>query len=101
MGQILHNRIRLECSSLNAHLYRKNIVPEPTCQCGGFESSDHFFFVCPIFVDARSRYLPANLNNFTTGDLLVGMVNKTNHENEALFMQAQEFIVESGRFARN
>ena len=27
MGQILHTRIRLECSSLNAHLYRKNIVP--------------------------------------------------------------------------
>ena len=97
MGQILHTRIRLECSSLNAHLYRKKIVPEPTCQCGGFESSNHFFFVCPIFVGARSRYLPANLNNLT----LFGMENKTNHENEALFMQVQEFIVESGRFARN
>ena len=33
-GQILHTRLRLECSSLNAHLYRKNLVPEPTCQCG-------------------------------------------------------------------
>ena len=101
IGQILHTRIRLECSSLNAHLYRKNIVPQPTCQCGGFESSYHFFFVCPIFVGARSRYLPANLNNLTTRDLLFGMENKTNHENEALFMQVQEFIVESGRFARN
>ena len=69
MGQILHTRIRLECSSLNAHLYRKNIVPEPTCQCGGFESSYHFFFICPIFVDARTRYLPANLNNLTTRDI--------------------------------
>ena len=101
IGQILHTRIRLECSSLNAHLYRNNIVPQPTCQCGGFESSYHFFFVCPIFVGARSRYLPANLNNLTTRDLLFGMENKTNHENEALFMQVQEFIVESGRFARN
>ena len=44
MGQIHHTRIRLECSSLNAYLYRKNIVPEPTCKCGGFESSYHFFF---------------------------------------------------------
>ena len=101
MGQILHTRIRLECSSLNAHLYRKNIVPEPTCQCGGFESSYHFFFICPIFVDARTRYLPANLNNLTIRDLLFGMENKTNHENEALFMKVQEFIVKSERFTRN
>ena len=101
MGQILHTRIRLECSSLNAHLYRKNIVPEPTCQCGGFESSYHYFFICSIFVDARTRYLPANLNNLTTRDLLFGMENKTNHENEALIMKVQEFIVKSGRFTRN
>ena len=100
MGQILHTHIRLECSSLNAHLYRKNIVPELTCQCGGFESSYHFFFVCPIFIDARSRYLPASFINLTTRDLLC-MENKTNHKNEALFMQVQEFKVESGRFARN
>ena len=101
IGQLLHTRIRLECSSLNAHLYRKNIVPEPTCQCGGFKSSYHFFFVCPIFLDARSKCLPANLINVTTSDLLFGMESKKNHENEALFMQVQEFIVESGRFARN
>ena len=56
------------------------------------------FFVCPIFVDARSRYLPANSNNLTTRDLLFGMENK---QTTALFMQVQEFIVESGGFARN
>ena len=70
-------------------------------QGGSFESSYHFFFVCPIFVDARSRYLPSNLNNLTTRDILFGIENKENHENEALFMQVQEFIVEPGRFARN
>ena len=43
MGQILPTRIRLECSSLNAHMYRKNIVPEPTCQFEGFESFYHCF----------------------------------------------------------
>ena len=79
----------------------KNIVPEPTWQCGGFEISYQFFFVCLIFVDARSRYLPASLINLMTRDLLFGMENKTNHENKALFMQVQEFIVESGRFAQN
>ena len=59
------------------------------------------FFVCPIFVDARSRYLPSSLINVAIRDLLFGMENKTNNENEALFMQVQEFIVKLGRFARN
>ena len=47
IGQILQARLRLGCSSLNADLYRKNIVPSPTCACGGFESAYHFFFACP------------------------------------------------------
>ena len=29
IGKILRTRFRLECSSQNAHLYRKNIVTEP------------------------------------------------------------------------
>ena len=44
-GQILHARLRMECSSLNSHLFRKNIVPSPSCICGGFESTYHFFKV--------------------------------------------------------
>ena len=28
IGQILQARMRMECSSLNSHLYRKNIVPD-------------------------------------------------------------------------
>ena len=43
IGQILQARMRMECSSLNSHLYRKNIVSTPSCQCGGFESPYHFF----------------------------------------------------------
>ena len=46
-GQILHTRLRLECSSLNSHLCRKNLVPEPTCKCGALESSYHYLFVSP------------------------------------------------------
>ena len=42
LGQILHARIRMACSSLNSDLYRRNIVPSPSCVCGGFESAYHF-----------------------------------------------------------
>ena len=44
-GQILYARLRMQCSSLNADLYRKNIIPSPSCSCGGFESANHFFYV--------------------------------------------------------
>ena len=82
-GQILHARLRLECSSLNSDLFRKHIVPSPSCQCGGFESATHFFFTCPIFTIARQRYLPDNLENFTARELLFGKKTQqskiTNH----------------------
>ena len=35
LGQILHARLRMDCISLNSHLYRKNIVESPSCTCGG------------------------------------------------------------------
>ena len=99
IGQILHARLRMECSSLNSHLYSKNIVAEPSCQCGAFESSSHFLFDCPRHAAARARYLPNNLDDFTLHDLLFGMETKPNQENEDLFIQVQEFIVNSGRFS--
>ena len=37
IGQILHARLRIECSALNAHFYRKNIVPSPSCICGALK----------------------------------------------------------------
>ena len=74
-GQILQARLRLECSSLNSDLYRKHIVPSPSCQCGEFESAAHFLFNCPIYTNERQTYLPNNLRTFTTKDLLFGCEN--------------------------
>ena len=99
-GQILHTRLRLECSSLNSHLYRKNLVPEPTCQCGAFESPYHYLFVCPRYANVRERYLPENLNNYTTRDLLQGVQTNTVQENETLLENVQRFILKTGRFDR-
>jgi hypothetical protein len=31
LGQILHARLRMQCSSLNHHLFRKNIVLYVSC----------------------------------------------------------------------
>ena len=100
-GQILHvhARLRMQCSSLNADLYRKNIVPSPSCTCGEFESAYRFFFKCTNYSLARSRYLPNNLNEFNTNDLLCGLSNVPDYENAKLFSKVQDFILHLKRFA--
>ena len=98
-GQILHARLRMDCSSLNGHLYKKNIVPSPSCSCGGYESVYHFFFKCPNYRITRDRILPNNLNEFNTNDLLYGLPTAIQNENETLFTQIQEFIIHSKGFA--
>lgn len=97
IGQILHARLRMECSSLNSHLYRKNIVDSPSCSCGEFESAYHFFFQCKKYSVARHTYL-SDLNNLTTHQLLYGSMDASDNENEILFLKVQEFIINSGRF---
>ena len=98
MGQILHARLRVESRSLNSHFYRKNIVPTPSCSCGGFESSYHFFFTCPKYSRIRNSYLPHNLHTFHTEHLLHGRDDLSDSENEQLFLQVQEFILQTKRF---
>ena len=97
-GQILQARLQLECSSLNSDLHRKNIVPSPFCRCCVFESRNHFFFTCPLYSLDRLRYLPANLDNLTSNDLLFGCENQSDEFNESLFLKVQEFLIRSGKF---
>ena len=35
-GQFFHARLGMQCSSLNVDLYRKNMIPSPSCSCGDF-----------------------------------------------------------------
>ena len=48
-GQIYHARLRMRSSSLNAHLFSKNIIDSPLCTCGVFEDTHHFLL-------SRTRY---------------------------------------------
>ena len=40
--QIMHTRLRTQCSALNSHLFNKNIVNSPLCLCRSEETSKHF-----------------------------------------------------------
>ena len=44
LGQVFHTRLRLECSSLNAQLYSRNLVESLLCTCGEIENAMHFLF---------------------------------------------------------
>ena len=49
-------------------------------------------------MNARQRYLPNNLENYTARELLFGKEKTTGHDNKPLFLQAQDFIIKTGRF---
>ena len=97
IGQILHARLRMGCSSLNSHLYTKNIVPSPSCACGEFESCYHFFLHCPRYANIRNTYLSGYLHTHSVPELLHGKVTATDEDNETMFCHVQEFIVKSKR----
>ena len=57
LGQILHSRLRMQCSSLNQHVYRKNIVDSPNCICGLTESTTYYLFHCPRYTAQRQMHI--------------------------------------------
>ena len=56
LGQIYHARFRTNCSSLNQHLFPKNIIDSPLCVCGAVEDTTHFLFRCHRFNNQRQEF---------------------------------------------
>ena len=90
----------MECSSLNSDLFRKNIVPSPSCSCGGFESAFDFFYTCPKYAGVRNTYLSDLLPTHNVHDLLFGKENAPDNGNGLLFLKVQDFIIKSKRFVQ-
>ena len=59
LGQILHARLCMNCSALNAHLFIRNLVESSNCICGITEIVVHFLLDCPRHTTLRDR--PFNL----------------------------------------
>lgn len=55
--QILHARLRLNCSSFNHTFYMKDIVASPICVCGLQEIDEHFFLLCPNYREERNHLI--------------------------------------------
>ena len=53
-GNILHTRLRLNSSNLQAHLYAQGKADSPSCSCGyPREDTQHFFLTCPLYTLPR------------------------------------------------
>ena len=98
--QSIHTRLRTQCSSLNQHLHRKNIIETPLCRCGEIESSYHFFFNCPFYTVIRHE-LFSTISSLCTPSLrvlLFGNDQLSLNENMFIFENVQKFISASKRF---
>ena len=89
IGQILHARLRLGCSSLNSDLYRKNIVNNASCSCGGFKSAYHFFYMCPRYTHLMNACFADELQRLNVNQLLFGVIDATTQENELFFLKSK------------
>ena len=75
-AQVLHARLRLACSSLNADLFNNHILMTNKCSCGSIETAEHFLLWLKWFRVAEnlqkecfcyfiiSFYTVANIHHF-------------------------------------
>ena len=99
--QILHTRIRNKCSALNHHLFLKNIVTSPLCDCGHIESSQQYFLECVLYQQIRHRLMNRIIRltrTVTLAVLLYGDNNLTLHDNISIFDEVHAFIRDSKHF---
>ncbi|MCG8046489.1 MAG: reverse transcriptase domain-containing protein [Candidatus Thiodiazotropha endolucinida] len=98
--QILHTRLRTNCSSLNLDLFMKNISDSPMCRCGSIEDAQHYFFHCAYYTLQRD-YLLNSISMHTIPSLnvlLFGDSSLSFESNTFIFDQTQKFIKSTKRF---
>ena len=96
LDQISHTRLRTECSSLNQHLFRRNLVPNPYCLCGEIEDNKHFLLTCPRHTQIRAEMVlsiqqKTNME-LTTDVLLFGTDAVSDEVNTFIFKAVQKYI---------
>lgn len=99
-SQIIHARLRTNCSALAADLYSKNIVNSNECLCGQPESVYHYFLVCPQYNAYRtalfsdiSHICPISLPILLHGDPSLSLTC-----NISIFTAVHTYIKNSKRF---
>ena len=102
-AQILHTRLRTNCSSLNLDLFVKNISDSPMCTCGSVEDTQHYFFHCihfrqqrTVLINEISRYCNPSLTLLLHGDQTLSF-----ETNVIIFQAVHKYICNTQRFETN
>ena len=97
--QILHARLRTNCSSFNYYLFCKHITVSPLCCCGTVEDANHYFFECRMCAHQRILLFDSiSQFNVITLILLFGDPTLSLAENTHIFDKVQKFIIDTKRF---
>ena len=101
LAQIYHTRLRTGCSTLRLHLYSKNIIENPLCNCGEIEDPFHFFFECNQYNLIRRDMLTciSAICNPNLNILLPENDGLSEEQNLNIFTAVHNFIIKSKRFS--
>ena len=98
--QILHTRLRTNCSVLNYDLYSENIIESPLCGCYNIETVKHFFLDCSIYnnqmitlVQNVSRFCSVTLDTLHYGNSTLSL-----QKNNDIVEAVQHFLKGTNRF---
>ena len=97
--QVLHTRLRTNCSVLNYDLYMKNIIDSPLCRCNNIETVNHFFLGCPNNNNQRIT-LMQTVSRFCAITITLLYGNRTLYlqANSDIFEAVQLFLKQTNRF---
>ena len=98
--QVIHARIRTQCSALNHHLFFRNIVNSPLCTCGETENSTHFFLQCPLYSNIRETLIRdmSEITDVNIEFILNGNPTLDHENNCNIFTIVHNCIHDSKRF---
>ena len=98
--QILHARLRTNCSCLNYTMFSKNIIQNKFCDCDEIEYTQHFLFHCARYTAQRQIMIEEVQRHCvpTLDILLFGDMSLNSHTNSTIFEAVQKFITHSKIF---
>ena len=101
VNEIALTRIKHNCSSLKADLFRVNIVPSAYCSCGPLnETAEHYFFDCALYNIPRNRLLTSlSAVPITLNTLLYGHELLTPETNQATYKSVLQSVKDTGRYS--
>ena len=92
----------MRSSSLNEHMYIKNINDNPNCLCGEIESTYHYLFKCPKYTRQRNSLFQKlfQLLNIRPSEILLlfGSPDLDIDSNIIVFTTVHTYISQSKRF---